>query len=701
MNFRNYKYLNAGSYVLSGIAKLPRSIYKMISNRPASLIKFFLLFFYLVYLPGSALYAQNRQHKIDRLKTVLARTVNESQKLEIVFQLGETLWFSRQIPEAIKYLQQTISAGEALKDYRHNCNAHLLLGHARMRMEEFTPALASFKEALNCSQKNNQPEHIPKVHEGYAHLYNLLGDNAKAISFGLLAAQGYEASNIENINEQSVFAWLDVARIFEQQQQYDKALEYYNKALQKTAKKEWLAKGPMLGVANVYLAQDKLADAKKMYRHVVAIDRKGRGTEPTMDGLNGLGQIALREKDNPAAISFFRAALDTALNRNFLIAADGFAANLGHAFLLNNQPDSASEFLQSALNAALKNGDVRVQKEAYSHLALLETKRGNLAEAITYRQQLQTLSDSLYNVDRVKAVNNIEILYETEKKEKAILTLRADNANKEVAIVKRNRFLLVAGIAMVALLLMMSLYSRNVKHKQHLAKNEKRLQEEQIKFLKEQQQVVSLQSMVNGQETERTRIAKDLHDGLGGLFSTIKMYFSTLQHEQENLKTNSLFSKSYELIDTASEEVRRIAHNMMPEVLMKLGLVHALQDMCNNISAGKLLQVKLQSYGMSNRMNKSTEIMLYRIVQELLNNIIKHAHASEAIVQFNREGESLHVTVEDNGQGFNLQEADDKKHAGLDTIRSRVNYLNGNISIDSQKQIGTTVTMEFLINEGI
>ncbi|MBK8141147.1 MAG: hypothetical protein IPK57_09050 [Chitinophagaceae bacterium] len=85
--------------------------------------------------------------------------------------------------------------------------------------------------------------------------------------------------------------------------------------------------------------------------------------------------------------------------------------------------------------------------------------------------------------------------------------------------------------------------------------------------------------MVNGQETERTRIAKDLHDGLGGLFSTIKMHFSTLQHEKAELKADPLFTKSYDMLNTASEEVRRIAHNMMPEVLIKLGLVQATQEL--------------------------------------------------------------------------------------------------------------------------
>jgi two-component system, NarL family, sensor kinase len=205
--------------------------------------------------------------------------------------------------------------------------------------------------------------------------------------------------------------------------------------------------------------------------------------------------------------------------------------------------------------------------------------------------------------------------------------------------------------------------------------------------------------MVNGQETERTRIAKDLHDGLGGLFSTVKMYFSTLQHDTPTLKDNELFQKSYKLVDTASEEVRQIAHNMMPEVLMKLGLTNALKDLCDNISAGKLLRVSLETHGMNKRLNATTEIMLFRIVQELLNNIIKHAQATEAIIQFIRENERLSVVVEDNGRGFNTQEADEQNHSGIATIQSRVSYLNGKMSIDSQKNVGTTVMMDFLINE--
>jgi signal transduction histidine kinase len=215
----------------------------------------------------------------------------------------------------------------------------------------------------------------------------------------------------------------------------------------------------------------------------------------------------------------------------------------------------------------------------------------------------------------------------------------------------------------------------------------------------EQQQVISLQSMINGQEAERTRIARDLHDGLGGLFSTIKMYLSSLQQEFPSLAEKELFGKSYGMVNTAAEEVRRIAHNMMPQVLMKLGLINAMRDLCANISTTKLLNVKMEVHGMDIRLNATTEIMLFRIMQELLNNIVKHAQATEAIIQFVREKNRLSVIVEDNGKGFNAQDVEKISHAGIATIQSRVAYLNGKVTIDSQQGVGTTVMMDFLINE--
>ena len=326
---------------------------------------------------------------------------------------------------------------------------------------------------------------------------------------------------------------------------------------------------------------------------------------------------------------------------------------------------------------------------------------GDYKSALKYAELNKKYADSATNEVSQQTSLSLEARYETKKKEIEIADLRIKNTEKELQAVKRNQFILIAGTSAAGIILLLGFLYYNSNNKKIIAQKEQGLQKVHIQFLEGQQQVISLQSMVNGQEAERTRIAKDLHDGLGGLFSTIKMYFNTLKHDEPVLQNHDLFSKSYALIDTASVEVRRIAHNMMPETLVKLGLIHAVQDLCSNVSAGKVLMVTLQSYGMEHRFSPSVEIMLYRIIQELINNIIKHAKATEAIVQFNRTEERLSVTVEDNGCGFKLHDANNKNHIGLETIKSRINYLNGNMSIDSQQGIGTTIMMEFLITKEI
>src|SRR5688572_25398006 len=173
------------------------------------------------------------------------------------------------------------------------------------------------------------------------------------------------------------------------------------------------------------------------------------------------------------------------------------------------------------------------------------------------------------------------------------------------------------------------------------------------------------------------------------------MHYSTLQQETPAIRDNPLYKKTLDLINNASDELRKVAHNMMPEVLMKVGLSEALKDFCNTINAGKLLHINLQTYGMEKRLSGPTEVMLYRIIQELVNNIIKHADATEALIQINRDEKRLSLTIEDNGKGFDTKEAEEKRSMGMATVKSRVDYLNGKMTIDSRKGVGTTVMIDF------
>ncbi len=530
---------------------------------------------------------------------------------------------------------------------------------------------------------------------------NYRSDYSAAVEYQMKALRMIENSKNPLIRNFLPQTYGNIGHNLIAENQVEKGIEYEKKALlQKNYPDEQRYTIMIhLDITDGYIQLNQIAAAKLHLDTAILLSKKIDNIQVKTLVLNSKGRYFDITNDLPASLTAYLSAYDIAdsVNNDYLKAEVG--DNVARIYLkLGNKAQAEKYAIESnTISKLLQNYGVAAR--TYNTLKMSAAANGNFEKAYHFGELNKLYSDSASNNETKKSILNLEAKYQNQKKEKEIAELTIANTEKELTVVKRNRLILIGGLTVASLLIVLGLFYRNSKQKQLLADKENILQQEQIKFLERQQQVVSLQSMVNGQETERTRIAKDLHDGLGGLFSTVKMYFSTLQHEQEVLKTNTLFSKSYELIDTASEEVRRIAHNMMPEVLMKLGLVHALQDMCTNISAGKLLQAKLQSYGMDKRLNASTEIMLYRIVQELLNNIIKHAQATEAIVQFNRESERLTVTVEDNGRGFNLQQDDGKNHAGLETIKNRVSYLNGNISIDSQQEVGTTVMMEFLINE--
>lgn len=536
-------------------------------------------------------------------------------------------------------------------------------------------------------------------------IYNFNGDFKESLSYRLKALAIVEKLMPENYNNRAII-YLNIASDYRQLKIPAKGIEYLNRTA---------------GFFQQLNERLKMEFFYEYYENYISIDSTAKAVSALDSIQSGLtrfnlsdfqqadyalmlaklrGNNALKQQHDPVeALNQFNLCMTYAWQTHNKQEYNESRYNIGLTYLEKKDYSDAIRNLQEAYDSSTAQSLNNLAFKIAGSLAEAYEGSGQLVLANNYLRKALELQLKIYDEDKTRELNFIEARYQSEKKEKEITSLRLSNTEKELIVTKRNRTILIGGITAGALVLLLGLLYRTNRQRRLIAEKDQKLKEDQILFLERQQQVVSLQSMINGQESERTRIAKDLHDGLSGMFSTVKMYLSTLQHEKQDLKNHITFTKSVELIDTAADEIRRIAHNMMPEVLMKLGLVHAIQDMCSNISAGKLLQVQLQSYGMDKRLNASTEIMLYRIVQELLTNIMKHAQATQAIVQFNQSENRLVVTVEDNGRGFSLQQSDNRSHAGLETIKSRVNYLNGNITIDSQQEVGTTVIMEFLINE--
>jgi PAS domain S-box-containing protein len=201
-----------------------------------------------------------------------------------------------------------------------------------------------------------------------------------------------------------------------------------------------------------------------------------------------------------------------------------------------------------------------------------------------------------------------------------------------------------------------------------------------------------LEALMEGEEKERSRIARDLHDEISGMMAAAQMHFGTLPEKLSGVKANRDYSQGMHLLETAALHIRRTSHNLMPEILLENGLDEALNRYCNSISSDGL-RFDYISIGSISRYAPGFELALYRIAQELINNIIRHAQASRALVQLSHETGLLSLTIEDNGNGF-LQTGE-PKGTGLMSVRKRITAMGGTIQMQSSPGNGTSVYIEF------
>lgn len=352
---------------------------------------------------------------------------------------------------------------------------------------------------------------------------------------------------------------------------------------------------------------------------------------------------------------------------------------------------------ENDLKKAIKIGERVHQKQSlldsYRLMSRIKEAKLDFKSALFYRKRYDALNDSLANENTNKNIHLLEKKYAIAKKDNQIAVQQLAIAEDKNTIQHKNTINAVLAGGSLFLVLSGIFIYRNFKNRHQLLEKEKKLQQQKISELEKEHQLVAMQSVLKGQEEERSRLARDLHDGVGGLLSGVKLSLSTMRgnvfiSEQNAQSLNRVITQ----LDQSIVELRRVSHNMMPEALLNFGLKEALENYCEDLNLSRQIRVQFQAYGMEDRMDQNTEIILYRIVQELLNNVIKHAEAKKVLIQLVKEGDRFNLTVEDDGKGFDSNEI--KNGAGLSNVRARTEYLNGNLDIVSQKGEGTSVHIE-------
>ena len=650
--------------------------------------------FTLKFCVTQLLNGQPSQALIDSQIVALSKAKEDTNKVNLLATLGNDIEYS-DFNKAEAYGLEALTLSKRLHFLRGELRATYLLGNVYIDKGEYEKAKSYLERAERLADSLGNRSFQGFVNNAYATLYYIQGDNWNAAYRMEKAISAFKYLK-DSVREASII--LNLVSVLSVLKNHDRAIELSKKLIPFFEKQNDSTRVAlcMHQLIYNYNEQDRPLDGRQYVSPLLQFAEVTRDKNMKAESYKTLSGYYLETKENAKALEYSLKSIEASSSNQYNLSA--YYTNAALAYLRLNQLEQSKEYFDKAENISIKSSAADI---AYSDLWRSEyyEKTGNYKEVVRLLRTFNKWVDSTLTAETRQYATHLEAVYENNKKENEILRLKTVELEKTLALKQRNNFLYAAAGFALLLSMIILFQLRNHKNKRKLMEQDKLLQEEKINTLEKQQQVISLQSMITGQETERGRIAKDLHDGLGGLFSTVKMYFSSLQHERPELATDPLFSKSYELADTASVELRRIAHNLMPEVLLKLGLINAVQDLCNNINIGRLLKISLQSYGMEKRLTNNTEVMLYRIIQELLNNIIKHSQATEVIIQFNKHSDRLTITIEDNGRGFNVDEATSSHNAGIGTIKSRVNFLNGQLNIDSKQGIGTTVIMEFLMGE--
>ncbi|WP_454045813.1 ATP-binding protein [Chryseobacterium sp. Marseille-Q8038] len=347
--------------------------------------------------------------------------------------------------------------------------------------------------------------------------------------------------------------------------------------------------------------------------------------------------------------------------------------------------------------------DKERQEQKYIKLQLESDKK---AQEIKLINILRAQREQVYNNLKLVEENQRERLkfseLESEKKEQQLrlAKLETQQKNNDINTFKKllafkekiNTYYIFFIIFFIVLIFLL-LYAY-----QQRAKSIKRRDELHALAMEQEKQnskISTLTALLEGQEQERGRLARDLHDGLGGLLSGTKHQLSYLNpHQSENIEEG--ISKSIDQIDGAVEELRRVAHNLMPDLLMKYGLEVAIKEFASRIS-NNALDIHTEFINYSNSLSKEKQLIIYRIIQELVNNAIKHANTSEIIIQISEEENLLNLTVEDNGKGFDPTGLNARKTAGFHNIELRVQFLKGTMNITSELNIGTSIELQIPI----
>jgi len=553
-----------------------------------------------------------------------------------------------------------------------------------------------------------------------------LGKNAVQQGKLNLGVQYYvqEARLMEKVtvsNKRRARSYSRLGNLFLNKNQYDSAYIYLHEAKIVDA-----LSSPSITTANINLTLANLKERQGEYESAFLLNRAALDIFKLHEELEYDSSLTyyekslslkspLRDQDGIAGLHYNMALLHMTktpskleeARKGFSKAADLWAllgdtlelaqarSKLGIVHFFLQEYAKAEQLLRYAFHTLDSLGSLSTSAEAALYLGRVYTQLGQADLAEKYldysntNRRAQDVNLSRSNALEKKALNA------------AYTSILEKNLNHKADIIEgqlRINRAYISLLILCALLIAVGLFAWWQKRKTHVLK----LRHAEIKSKLSTQEAKTMSSVLHAQDKERRRIAQDLHDNIGSLLATVRLHFKSFDEKLEQLKEEGKesYTKANQLLEKACDEVRALAHDMASATLMKFGLAKALEEIRDEIVSSEQIEMELHIIGLEKRFTLEVELTLYRLIQEFIGNILKHAEASHISIQLFQKEAILNILIEDDGIGFDPEKPDSTSGIGLKNAAIRVDKLGGDLEIDSTPEKGTTVNINIPLDEG-
>lgn len=621
----------------------------------------------------------NLEAQIDSLEMQL-QTSSDTNKVKILCDL---CWEYRFVSsdKALMYGNEALELANQLGFKKGIAQSYNDMGIIYIDKGNYTKAVNFFNESMQIRKAIHDSAGVAALYNKLGIVYQKKGQLKEALENQIEALKIYEAFGSD--------LWIgyclnNIAIVHQNLGNLEKSLSYHERALRYRIKMDdkYGEAGSYGNMANVYVKLHDTTKAVEYYNKALQILREIEDGESISAMLSNLGNIYIAWGEEEKALMLLHESLAI---REKLGDKKGLASSLikiGEAYTNQGKYQEASVVLYRGLNLAKEIDVVEEEMVGYLNLAKMYALQHQLDSAFRNMSLYISTKDSVYNQRLEQQIIDVQTRYETERMEQDIDLLKNKNELAELNLKQKRteNLILILLVIMIIGATIFTYYRYKLKQKAAL--------DEAIIRHNEQK----LSAVLEGQEAERRRIARELHDGVGQKLAGLKLNWSGFAAGNQFDKESEIFRSLSNLIDDTASEVRNISHQMLPKELEQFGLVSAIEGLLKDSFGKTAIQVTFEYFGITSRFSYAIELAVFRILQELIANILKHAKATEVKVELLKRRERVLLIVEDNGQGFNFNS--NKNHGiGLMNIESRVESVNGLLNYESEKNKGTVVTV--------